>query len=235
MGGPVGSYSRDTSSQVQTGPPREQRLAPPQWVGAGSGLGTEQPPSGRGWSGWRGALRVLAQSGVVPRALRILSYALMAALVGVLVVVAVATVPTLFGYHAYIVYGGSMDPSLKLGSVAVGKPVAPEELEVGDVIVRRWSADSSPVLHRIVDITIDDGQYLFTTQGDQNGQPDPTPASFEGKGDKIIYTVPYVGFLFHFARTTAGFLSLVATPIALLLGQTLWKIRGLFRRRLAGT
>jgi len=183
----------------------------------------------------RVALRALARSRVLPRAWRILFYAMVAALVGVLVTLAAAILPTLFGYHAYIVYGGSMTPSLKLGSVAVAKPVSPEELEVGDVIARHWSADSSPVLHRIVDITIDDGQRLFVTQGDQNGQPDSVPAFLEGKGDKIIYTVPYVGFLLHFARTTAGLVSLIAVPAALLLGQTLWKIRGLFRRRLAGT
>jgi signal peptidase len=172
---------------------------------------------------------------MVPKALRILSCALAAALAGVVVAVAVAVLPTLFGYHAYIVYGGSMTPSLRLGSVAVAKPVSPEELRVGDVIARRWSPDSSAVLHRIVDITIDDGQYVLVTQGDQNGRPDPDPVFVEGKGDKIIYAVPYVGFLLHFARTTIGFVSLVAIPIAFLLGQTLWKMRGLVRRPLAGT
>ncbi len=159
----------------------------------------------------------------------------MAALIGVLVAAAVAIVPTLFGYHDYIVYGGSMGSSLRLGSVAVGKPVAPAEFKVGDVVARHWSTRSSPVLHRIVGITVDGGQYLFVTQGDRNSRPDPVPASFEGKGDKIIYSVPYVGFLFHFARTTAGLLCLVALPMALLLGQTIWKIRVLFRQRLVGT
>jgi signal peptidase len=195
---------------------------------------TEQAFRERGRPGWPRILAKLAESRKPHRAIRILSYALLGGLVGVFVLAAAALLPTLFGYHAYIVYGGSMAPSLKLGSVAIGKPVKAQELEIGDVIVRHWSADSSPVLHRIVGITNEGGQYLFITQGDMNDYPDVTPVSFEDKGDKIVYSVPYIGFLFHFARTRAGLLSLVAAPTGLLLIQAVWYIRSAIRRGLAG-
>jgi signal peptidase len=143
------------------------------------------------------------------------------ALSGVAVLVAAATLPVLFGYHTYVVEGGSMGSSLKAGSVAVSKPTSPYALEIGDIIARRSSPDSPPVLHRIVDITVEDGQRLFTTQGDVNRTPDPQPVAFDGQGDKVVYSVPYAGYILHYVGSGLGRLLLIGAPLALLAATVL--------------
>ncbi|MDZ4277862.1 MAG: signal peptidase I [Dehalococcoidia bacterium] len=133
-----------------------------------------------------------------------------------LLLVAAATLPVLFGYHTYVVHGGSMGPSLKAGSVAVSKPTSPYDLEIGDVIARRESPDSAPVLHRVVTITVADGQRRFTTQGDVNGTPDPQPLALDGPGDRVVFSVPYAGYVLDFARSREGQLLLIGGPLAIL-------------------
>ncbi len=168
------------------------------------------------WTGRVGALSALARLAAFRQGGRILTYALLGALIGVLLLVAAATLPVLFGYHNYVVQGGSMGASLKAGSAAVTKPTSPYDLGIGDVIARRQSEDGPAVLHRIVDIRVEDGQRLFITQGDANRTPDPKPVALEGPGDKVVLTVPYAGYILDFAGTGQGRLLLIGAPLALL-------------------
>lgn len=138
--------------------------------------------------------------------------------------VAAATLPTLFGYHAYIVYGGSMEPALPLGSVAVARPVTADRVRTGDIIAFEGSHTSSPVLHRVVEIRDDHGERLFVTKGDANAFADARPVRLDGTGDRVVYHVPLVGFLIHFGRTTGGLLLFFGAPLAALLAYTLRRI-----------
>ena len=189
---------------------------------------TETAAPSSDMTGRVGALSALPRSATFRRGGRLLPYAVLGALIGVVLLVAAATLPTLFGYHGYIVYGGSMAPGMRAGSVAVSKPTSPQELTVGDVIAHRLSPDSTPVLHRIVDITVVDSQLLFVTQGDANRTPDPEPVAFEGTGDRVVYSVPFVGYLLHYAGNGLGRLLLIGVPLALLAAITLrdaWRSR----------
>src|SRR3972149_3983439 len=55
-----------------------------------------------------------------------------------------ALLPGLMGYSAFAVYGGSMEPTIAKGSVAFVKPVAPDTLREGDVMVYSPSPASGP-------------------------------------------------------------------------------------------
>ena len=127
-----------------------------------------------------------------------------------------------------------MGPSLKAGSVAVSKPTSPYDLEIGDIIARRESEDNPPVLHRIVGITTEDGQPLFTTQGDVNRTPDPLPVALDGPGDRVVFSVPYAGYILDFARSGRGALLLIGAPLALL-GAILLRDRWRGPRREGGS
>ena len=172
-----------------------------------------------GYSGRLGAAKALGAIAAPPpvkQLVRLVFYAVLAGLVGVLLLVATATVPVLFGYHTYTIDGGSMEPSLHKGSVAVTSPTSPRALRIGDIIAWRASPENSPVLHRIVDIKNVDGQLSFVTQGDENGTPDPTPVTLAGPGDRVVYGVPYAGYVLDFAKSTTGRLLLIGAPLALL-------------------
>jgi len=164
-----------------------------------------------------GALAGLARSLPIRDYWRPVSYLVLGALLGLGLLVAAATLPTFAGYHTYVVKGGSMEPSLPKGSVAVAKATSPGALAIGDIVARHDDQSGEAVLHRVVDITTTgDGERLFVTQGDRNGTPDIVPVALAGAGDKVVYSVPYVGYFLNFATSLLGRLLLVVAPIALL-------------------
>ena len=177
------------------------------------------------------ALKVIAKSASFRRGVRCFYFAALVLLVGMLGLLAAGTAPTLFGYHNYVINGGSMEPSLKVGSIAVTGPTSPFALEIGDIIARNEGAEGSTVLHRIVEITNVDGQRAFVTQGDQNRVPDTTPVILVGTGDRVIYSVPYAGYILNFARGLLGRVILIGVPLALLAITSANQARGWLQRR----
>ena len=166
---------------------------------------------------WAGVLSALSRRATFRVGARLLPYVVLGALIGVALLVAAATAPSLFGYHTYIVHGGSMGDGLLQGSVAVSKATSAQELSIGDIVARRASPDSPVVLHRIVDIDVVDGQRFFVTQGDANETPDPDMVAFEGTCDRVVYSIPFVGSLLDYASGGKGLLLLIVSPLALLM------------------
>lgn len=141
-----------------------------------------------------------------------------------LALVAAASVPRLFGYHTFIVYGGSMAPALRPGDVALTKPVAAEDVQVGDIIATRPNPQASSVLHRVTAIEEKDGQRQFVIKGDRNDGADPEPVLLLGSGDRVVHRVPLAGYLIHFVRTLPGRLLFLLVPTVLLGGMIVWEI-----------
>jgi signal peptidase len=120
-------------------------------------------------------------------------------LLGLAVAVALAAVvvPRLAGATPYAVLTGSMQPGMPPGTLVVVKPVAPADVEVGDVITF-WPREDDPtvVTHRVESLGIDAaGRTTFVTRGDANGAPDPHAVrSYQLVGERW-YSVPYLGYL----------------------------------------
>jgi signal peptidase len=138
---------------------------------------------------------------------------------------AVPVVLTLFGYRAYVVYGGSMGLALPAGSVGIVESVDSDSLQVGDIIAAERQGGDSPILHRIVDIDTTGGATSVITQGDNNSHPDSEPVVLGRRGDKVAFSIPYLGYLVHFARGALGRVLLIALPSLLLLALAAWRLR----------
>jgi len=180
------------------------------------GLGVTQQLSWRAQAAsGAGRLRFRA-SFRLPTPVRGVSYALIIGFYTLLLSGLIATVwPRVLGHSAFIVRSGSMAGIVPVGSIAVTEEVRAEEIEVGDVIVFYPPAtptDSSPLLHRVRSIREENGQRLLRTKGDANATPDPWELALQGRGARVLYSVPYVGYLFGFARTPAGWTLLVLLP-----------------------
>ena len=121
-----------------------------------------------------------------------------------------------FGWHLDIVYGGSMEPAIELGSLAVIRPVDPHAVEVGDVITYRSGTESGRVTtHRVIEVIHDDGSLSFRTKGDANEDPDAYVVPAENVVGSVWMSVPYVGYAMDFIRTPLGFGLLIGIPAAL--------------------
>jgi len=131
---------------------------------------------------------------------------------------------TLFGFRAYVIYGGSMGSALPAGSIGITETVDSETLKVGDVVAIKKAGRALPVLHRVVNMESSGDTAIYTTQGDSNGSPDPEPVTLQGSGDRVVFAIPYLGYLVHFARGALGRLLLILIPALLLLGVSLGQV-----------
>ena len=110
------------------------------------------------------------------------------------------------------VYTGSMEPAVPVGGLVVIKSVNPETLREGDIICFRLS-ESTSVTHRIINVT-DEG---FRTKGDANEDPDQEIVEKENIIGKVIFTIPFIGYLGYFVRTPTGFILLIVIPASVII------------------
>lgn len=137
--------------------------------------------------------------------------------------------PNLMGYQIKSVLSGSMEPSIRTGSViAVKAGRDMGQLKEGDVITFKQpnSAEGVLITHRIIEaVRLDGGQALYRTKGDNNKEPDAE----EVLSDNVLavytgFTVPYMGYFIDFSRSRAGAAMLLILPGLLLLGYSVASI-----------
>lgn len=159
-----------------------------------------------------------------------------AAVYAMLAVIAVAllavTLPGFGGYHAVVVYGGSMGDALPAGSVAVTRRVDAAALREGDVIAIGTRREGEPILHRVVGVEDVGGRRYLTTRGDANDTDDPRPIAVEGEGERVAYHLPWLGYVLVFARTPLGLALCIGLPGVIWLGRQLM-VAGRGGRRVA--
>jgi signal peptidase len=88
-------------------------------------------------------------------------------------VLAATFVPSLLGYHRYVLVGHSMEPTIHKGSLVFDEIVPVAALRKGDVITYIPPITKEPVTHRILSIERGpNGERVFRTKGDNNPSPD---------------------------------------------------------------
>jgi len=167
---------------------------------------------------WLWPARLLNASGYVALALAL---ALLASLLTV-------AATNLLGYNNYVIYSGSMEPTVKVGSLLLTRPADVEDLQVGDVITYRSPGNHTTLTHRIASIRQQDGQRVFTTKGDASLEPDPREIILRGQVSKMAFDIPYLGYVVDFAKSTQGVVLLLLVPAAglvLIHTRKIWKER----------
>ncbi|WP_136585503.1 signal peptidase I [Microbacterium hydrothermale] len=104
-------------------------------------------------------------------------------------------VPLLLGAQTYTILTGSMRPGMPPGSLIAVKPVAFDEVRVGDVVTYQIrSGDPAVVTHRVVGTTSSTGgDRLLITRGDANDLDDP-PVQREQLRGSVVLAIPYFGY-----------------------------------------
>jgi hypothetical protein len=73
----------------------------------------------------------------------------------------------------------------------------PEKIKTGDIIIFNSGVRSTPIIHRVISIKQENGNYIFSTIGDNN----PSQISFEKSinenqivGKAVLKIAPYIGW-----------------------------------------
>ncbi|MHA1754523.1 MAG: signal peptidase I, partial [Candidatus Odinarchaeia archaeon] len=124
--------------------------------------------------------------------------------------------------HAYlgsetpivVVTSESMHPVYWEGDILFVKHATPDEIQIGTDIVFHadWIPSSDPnygipVVHRVIDKQLIDGEWYFWTQGvnnETNPFPDPTPTPYSNVIGIVAFAIPRIGLPLLFLRSTVG-------------------------------
>jgi signal peptidase len=128
--------------------------------------------------------------------------------------------------HAALVGGGSMEPVMYLGDVAVLSKASGDTVHTGEVI--QYRKGGIIVLHRIIDTVDGRGGKAFITKGDNNNVADSEPVLSNQVMGKLVTVIPKVGWLAIMARAPSGLLTLIGIPVLILLAL---EVASRWRRR----
>ncbi len=106
-----------------------------------------------------------------------------------------------------VVLSGSMEPTINMGDMVVTTPITSNAIKVGDIVAFN-DGKEFPITHRVINIT----EGGFITKGDANEDPDPMVRSSSSVVGKIVFWVPFAGYLVYFARGIYGLLILIIVP-----------------------
>lgn len=127
-------------------------------------------------------------------------------------------------YKIFTVQSGSMEPSIKTGSIVVIKPS--ENYNKGDVItVKELVNPKNTITHRVFEVKENSGKTFYITKGDANKAPDPEERPKENVIGKVILSVPFLGYPIGFAKTRDGLIILVIIPATIIVYSELMSIK----------
>jgi len=132
------------------------------------------------------------------------------------------------GYRPVVVYSGSMEPTLGVGSLALVERVPSAQVRLGDVLT--FADPNQPgrlVTHRVVEtVERPEGGLAYRTKGDANTHRDPWAIALPEEAGRLAFDVPYVGYALWYAKTrearTALVLFLAGLVLTLLL-RAIWR------------
>lgn len=119
-------------------------------------------------------------------------------------------------YELKIVRSGSMEPAISTGSLVLIQPST--TYEVGDVITFGEDTRTSiPTTHRVVSLRNENGTAYYSTKGDANEDGDASETPLNKVIGRVIFSLPYAGYILAFSKTQLGFSLLVLIPAALII------------------
>ncbi len=157
---------------------------------------------------------------------------------GLILAIAVMTTAMLtylaphFGWRLDVVTSGSMEPELKTGSLVMTRPVEPQEVVVGDIIVfspNGVTLGETWVIHRVIGIEEASPLY-FKTKGDANDNPDPFKVPAWNLVGRIWFKVHYAVYFIGLIRTPWGFLFGLVIPGLIIITMYITSIRRMLRK-----
>jgi signal peptidase len=135
------------------------------------------------------------------------------------------SVPLLFGYRTFIVLSGSMEPAIHTGDVVVDRQIAPEEVQVGDVITYRDpDRQNRLITHRVRGMRTSEGKVYFVTQGDANTDSQKWTTATGGTVGVVRLRVVKLGYVLFYVNRPIGRLVMIVVPILLLSANEIMRI-----------
>jgi len=126
------------------------------------------------------------------------------------------------GLKLLVVQSGSMEPTIKTGSVILIKKQ--DTYNIGDII-SFVGAGSNSTTHRVTQTTVVKGKEIFNTKGDVNKGEDRETVEIDNILGKTVFTLPYLGYIVAFTKTQKGFIFLIVVPATIIVFSEILNIK----------
>lgn len=132
-------------------------------------------------------------------------------------------------FDAYVIVSPSMVPTINVQDAIIIRREEPENLKQGDIIsfLATDSYYSGKVItHRIIGIEhAEDGSLLYRTKGDNNNVADGTLVNEGNVYGKVLFRIPWLGYIRQFLSTYFGWILCIALPLLYLILSEVIKVR----------
>ena len=136
----------------------------------------------------------------------------------------ISVIPITGNFKTMVVLSGSMEPTIKTGSIVIVKPS--KDYKIGEIITfGLMSKTKTPTTHRIFDIKINAGVPVYITKGDANNNPDIKEVLQKDVIGKVLFSIPYLGYAVETARKPIGFALIILIPAAIIIYEQIKKIK----------
>jgi signal peptidase len=136
----------------------------------------------------------------------------------------VSIFPITGNYKFLTVLSGSMEPTIKTGSVVLVQPQ--KDYKIGDIITfGPTSKTKPPTTHRIYEIKVQAGVPIYLTKGDANNAPDVREIKKTDIIGRVLFDAPYVGYAVSATQNPYGFLLIIIVPAIVIIydeAQKIW-------------
>jgi len=133
-------------------------------------------------------------------------------------------------YKIFTVMSGSMEPTIKTGSLVIVKPQ--QGYKAGEIITFKNPRDlQNTITHRLVEVLKEDGVTYGVTKGDANKSADAQRITENLIIGRVKFVVPYLGYPISFARTLAGLIIFVIVPATIIIYDEILKIKNELQKR----
>lgn len=144
-------------------------------------------------------------------------------IVVIFALLAISSKYSIGGFKILVVKSGSMEPAIKTGSVVIGKDFS--DYNVGDIVTfKNADKPKETTTHRIAKIEYRGSDKLFTTKGDANNSVDGESISQDRIVAKVIFKIPYFGYIAAFARSLPGLIIIIIIPATIIIYEEMKKI-----------
>lgn len=155
-------------------------------------------------------------------------FAICISIIALLLIISVF--PLTGNYKVLVVHSGSMQPAIKMGSVVVVKPS--DNYKIGDIITfGKISKTQTSTTHRIYEMKVVGGEPVYITKGDANNAPDQKEITGKEIIGKVLFDVPYLGYVVDTAKKPIGFLVIIIVPTIVIISDEMRKIQGEIKKR----
>lgn len=131
-----------------------------------------------------------------------------------------------FGWKIDAVMSGSMEPELKVGSVAITRPLDIASVNTSDIITFRSPLNGEFTTHRVISVE-NSPSLFFRTKGDANEDADPFIVGSQSVVGRVCFDIAYLGYVTQFIKSRLGLLFTLYLPgliIVLMEVRNIWRV-----------